>query len=278
MYISETKCPFPIYADPTKRLYDTLGMAKTLSLGSNDPDYIQRSLVAGALKSIVQGLSRVTKGDVAKAGGLKQVGGEFLFELRPSSKGSDMKKLGNSGIKSVKVTWCHRMRNTRDHAEIRVIRRVLGLDLDEDHDQIKGSLDVEQALRNGPAPARRPSLEAARRSFSEKRRGWLERRKSSSARVRSKSGSRSPNRPRGNSNAGKKADNNDEERGCQSCATPTVETVAEAQEPVDTPLPDNQQPSQADVHEKSSSIDVGTETCKDQALQDPNLQALPQVH
>lgn len=30
-----------------------------------------------------------------------------------------------------RVTWCHRMRNTRDHAEMEELRDVLGLDVDE---------------------------------------------------------------------------------------------------------------------------------------------------
>ena len=42
-------------------------------------------------------------------GDFRQVGGEFLFQ-------------------NGKVTWCHRMRSTRDHAEFPVIRQQLGLD------------------------------------------------------------------------------------------------------------------------------------------------------
>ena len=44
-----------------------------------------------------------------KGGNFHQVGGEFMFE-------------------NERVTWCHRMKNTRDHAEIPEMRRVLGLD------------------------------------------------------------------------------------------------------------------------------------------------------
>ena len=42
-------------------------------------------------------------------GDFKQVGGEFLFQ-------------------NGKVTWCHRMKNTRDHAELPLVRQQLGLD------------------------------------------------------------------------------------------------------------------------------------------------------
>lgn len=42
-------------------------------------------------------------------GDFKQVGGEFLFQ-------------------EGKVTWCHRMRSTRDHAELPIVREQLGMD------------------------------------------------------------------------------------------------------------------------------------------------------
>ena len=38
MYQSATNCPFPIYADPTKKLYSELGMLRTLNLGAR-PEY-----------------------------------------------------------------------------------------------------------------------------------------------------------------------------------------------------------------------------------------------
>ncbi|RAL58798.1 hypothetical protein DID88_009108 [Monilinia fructigena] len=38
-------------------------------------------------------------------------------------------KIGeNEGYEEKMVTWCHRMKNTRDHAEIPEIREVLGFD------------------------------------------------------------------------------------------------------------------------------------------------------
>ena len=43
-----------------------------------------------------------------QGGDYRQVGGEFVFE-------------------NEEVTWCHRMRNTRDHAELEEVRQVLGL-------------------------------------------------------------------------------------------------------------------------------------------------------
>ncbi|PVH70590.1 hypothetical protein DL98DRAFT_597695 [Cadophora sp. DSE1049] len=36
--------------------------------------------------------------------------------------------LEHEPVEEKRVTWCHRMRNTRDHAEIPELREVLGLD------------------------------------------------------------------------------------------------------------------------------------------------------
>lgn len=106
-YTKETACPFPIYADPTKKLHDALGMTRTLNMGPKSPEYMQDSVMVNAVKSIFQEFRSGRK--MMKGGDLYQVGGEFVFE-------------------NGKVTWCHRMRNTRDHAEVSELRTVLGAD------------------------------------------------------------------------------------------------------------------------------------------------------
>lgn len=106
MYTATTNCPFPIYADPTRKLYEALGMTRTLELGKK-PAYIQSNLLVTSVQSVIQGLSTGNK--ALKGGDFKQVGGEFLFE-------------------EGKCVWAHRMRNTRDHAEVDTLRGVLGLE------------------------------------------------------------------------------------------------------------------------------------------------------
>ncbi|KAF2678689.1 hypothetical protein K458DRAFT_422920 [Lentithecium fluviatile CBS 122367] len=106
MYTSTTKCQFPIYADPTRKLYELLGMTRTLELGKK-PAYIQSNLLVTSVQAIIQGLSTGNK--ALKGGDFKQVGGEFLFE-------------------DGKCVWAHRMRNTRDHMEVEALRGVLGLE------------------------------------------------------------------------------------------------------------------------------------------------------
>lgn len=77
MYTEATSCPFPIYADPTRKLYDLLGMTRTFSLGSK-PDYMHTNMLINSVQSIFQGIG--TGRHALKGGDLKQVGGEFLFE------------------------------------------------------------------------------------------------------------------------------------------------------------------------------------------------------
>ena len=147
MYQEATSCPFPIYADPTKKTYEELGMLRTLNLGTH-PEYMRRSLMSAMVTSFVQSLKQIKGGKAFQGGGYHQVGGEFLFEpvnmatpiCSPdvSSADNERKMLGEgiggsgylgSGVGEEKrVTWCHRMRNTRDHAEIPELREVLGLD------------------------------------------------------------------------------------------------------------------------------------------------------
>lgn len=106
MYTETTNCPFPIYADPTRKLYDLLGMTRTWSLGSK-PGYMHTNMMTISLQSIFQGLGTGKK--ALKGGDMKQVGGEFLFE-------------------EGECTWVHRMKTTRGHAEVGDLRSLLGLD------------------------------------------------------------------------------------------------------------------------------------------------------
>lgn len=103
-------------------------MVRTLSLGHKDPEYIRHSLVAGMMKSVVQGVKRLGEGDAFRGGDMRQIGGEFVFETTGGECDSSHRERNNNNTADVKVTWCHRMKNTRDHAEIQVIRRMLGID------------------------------------------------------------------------------------------------------------------------------------------------------
>ena len=107
IYIKETECPFPIYADPTKRLYKLLGMTRTLDPGPKNPEYMQMSFPTAIIRAFLQALRHGSK--ALRGGDFSQVGGEFVLE-------------------DSRVVWCHRMKNTRDHAEFSVLRSELGYD------------------------------------------------------------------------------------------------------------------------------------------------------
>jgi hypothetical protein len=142
MWQSETSCPFPVYADPTKKLYNELGMLRTLNLGER-PEYQRRDLMSLMMGSFVQSIKQLKSGKAFQGGDYQQVGGEFMFEpvnmsTPIGSTEDEQKELGgrnglegmleNGYVEEKRVTWCHRMRNTRDHAEIPEVREVLGLD------------------------------------------------------------------------------------------------------------------------------------------------------
>lgn len=145
MYAEATNCPFPIYTDPKRELFDKLGMVKTLGMGER-PAYMKKSMWKSTLDSIGQGLKQVRKGLALKSGDQRQVGGEFLFEplhlATPVTTPQDEQpvqsfddRVNNHDKENTigefdeekKVTWCHRMRTTRDHAEIPELMEVLGL-------------------------------------------------------------------------------------------------------------------------------------------------------
>jgi len=105
-YKQRTGCPFPIYCDPNRALYAKLGMTSSLALGDKKPDYTSPSLVTSTVTAFWNILSSGRKG--FQGGDFAQNGGEWLFE------GGEVK-------------WCRRMKHTRDHAEVRELKKVLGM-------------------------------------------------------------------------------------------------------------------------------------------------------
>ena len=74
--------------------------------GDKSPEYIQGSVAGNVFSSLKNIVTSGPKG--LKGGNYSQNGGELLFE------GAELK-------------WFHRMRNTRDHAEVKELKEVLGL-------------------------------------------------------------------------------------------------------------------------------------------------------
>lgn len=122
-------------------------MTSTLTMGPR-PDYDRKGTFANIVSSLWNNVRMIPTGKVFQGGDYKQVGGEFLFEpvgeIMTSPVASPMDESGQKElslpnpagiqpgqldrIEEKRITWCHRMRNTRDHAEIPELREVLGLD------------------------------------------------------------------------------------------------------------------------------------------------------
>ncbi|WPH01380.1 Thioredoxin-like protein AAED1, protein [Acrodontium crateriforme] len=115
-YKKFSQSPFPIFADPSRKLFKTLGMSITLNIGKKRPDYMKDiSPVAWAhgqattIRKSLKDEDGIRKRDIVRGGHPMQIGGEFLFD-------------------EGEVVWCHRMRNMRDHTEISVLRKLLEID------------------------------------------------------------------------------------------------------------------------------------------------------
>ncbi|KAF2666078.1 hypothetical protein BT63DRAFT_416499 [Microthyrium microscopicum] len=105
LYRSATRTPFPIYTDPTRRLHRMLGMGWSLNIGSR-PNYFRGTNEVKWVIGQIRDMRKVEENIRLKGGAWWWVGGEYL-------------------IRDGKVTWCHRMRNYRDHVEMNVIKKLL---------------------------------------------------------------------------------------------------------------------------------------------------------
>jgi hypothetical protein len=98
-------------------------------------------------QSVRQGILNLKGGKALQGLDWHQVGGEFLFEpvnmstpiASPADEVDKQLDAGNTTgngklgyadgyVEEKRITWCHRMKNTRDHAELPELREVLGLD------------------------------------------------------------------------------------------------------------------------------------------------------
>ncbi|KIW03574.1 uncharacterized protein PV09_05329 [Verruconis gallopava] len=111
-YKKDVPCPFDLYTDPGAKLYAQLGMIRNLGMGKDAPEYVEGKSM---LKLSWDGFVNVLKQpqNAFKMGDWSQIGGEFLF-IKDEEEW--------------RCTWAHRMRTTRDHAEVRELKKVLQID------------------------------------------------------------------------------------------------------------------------------------------------------
>jgi hypothetical protein len=110
-----TGCPYPIYADPTGKIYKALGMKHSTNAGNRAGgyEYTSDGVVTAVLKSGRRFAQRLFGGraDALKGGVMTQIGGEFVFDF------------GANG--GPEVEWCHKMADIRDHATVDTLRKAL---------------------------------------------------------------------------------------------------------------------------------------------------------
>ncbi|KAF9225106.1 hypothetical protein BS17DRAFT_750569 [Gyrodon lividus] len=108
-----TTCPFPIYADPSRKLYHALGMTiETLAAtpaNEQRKSYLQKGDVANVFRSIWRGPLK-NPSLIGKQGNISQLGGEFIFEPGP------------------KCTFASRMQHTQDHVEVAELMKAAGIE------------------------------------------------------------------------------------------------------------------------------------------------------
>lgn len=100
--------PFPIYSDPTRALYHHMGMNKTSMSPGKRGNYIQHSAGINVYYSIKRTMPNVPL--FAAPGALGALGGEFV--LGPGAK---------------TCSYTHRMKATREHAELADILKAIGV-------------------------------------------------------------------------------------------------------------------------------------------------------
>ncbi|EON63521.1 hypothetical protein W97_02749 [Coniosporium apollinis CBS 100218] len=160
-YKAQTGCPFPIFADPSRKLYKVLGMSWTLDMGPRADYMVDREgkeinelkWVSGQIKDwavvgagkgtplpdpasmsrpqsrhkALTDAEREAEEARAKAEKKKKLARRNMF------KGGNMLQIGGEFLfRDGEVEWCHRMKNYRGHADIQVLRRVLEIDDDDD--------------------------------------------------------------------------------------------------------------------------------------------------
>ncbi|KAL3463114.1 hypothetical protein BJX64DRAFT_287605 [Aspergillus heterothallicus] len=106
-YATQSSTTYQIYTDPSRKLYEGLGMITSWEVGEQ-PSYISKGVPRLAVEGVWQALKHVFSGLALSGGAGEQQGGEFLFEKGTGS-----------------VSWCHRMQGSWGHTEIEELEGVL---------------------------------------------------------------------------------------------------------------------------------------------------------
>lgn len=113
------KCPYPIYTDRGKHLYTALGMTlRTWNAGKQKDGDVGKYITHSLGESVVVGVQAGLKMPMKPPGDQQQLGGEFI--LGPG----------------LQCKFTHRMKSTRNHAEIEDVLAAIDIDLTKELETI----------------------------------------------------------------------------------------------------------------------------------------------
>ncbi|RPD80416.1 hypothetical protein L226DRAFT_550438 [Lentinus tigrinus ALCF2SS1-7] len=110
-YCETTDFKGPVYADPSRGLYNAFGLTQNLDTtpaGEEKRSYLGRSYIGNVMKSIWQGPLKNPQ-HVGKQGNISQLGGDFVFGPGET------------------CTYAWRMRHTEDHIEVEDLMKEAGV-------------------------------------------------------------------------------------------------------------------------------------------------------
>jgi hypothetical protein len=105
--MAETSDTFPIYTDPSGRIYQSLRMKRTLTGITAPAEYTKESLVSGFMKTMRQMFQ--SGFEALKGGPWNQNGGEWIF-------------------RGGRVQYVHKMKHVSDHLTAEQLLNILKLD------------------------------------------------------------------------------------------------------------------------------------------------------
>lgn len=141
--MEETSDEFPIYSDPSGRIYEKLKMIRSTDGFTEPPPYSCESFSSALGKTFKQIWKRGWAG--LKGGSWDQQGGEWIFQRG-------------------KLRYAHRMEGANDHLTAERLCEILSVDYDQSNTSLsanttqetkntQGSKEVEKNLESGNPPA-----------------------------------------------------------------------------------------------------------------------------
>lgn len=139
-YMEETSDEFPIYTDPSGKIYETLHMIRSMDGFTEPPPYSCVSFSSAVGQTFKQMWKRGWAG--LKGGNWDQQGGEWIFQRG-------------------KLRYAHRMEGTNDHLTAERLCEILSIDHDQGNTSLSASTtqdakdnrELEESSVNGYPPA-----------------------------------------------------------------------------------------------------------------------------